>query len=151
MTREEVREIAKSEADRLVKLLPTIDPVFQSEVYRRTLDNIQSLNWLVPPEAPGCNIGEPIRVTAADVHPVDSVSPFPEPSVEEYTAPVMETPEPEPEPEKTYAREDVRAALAKARKKGINVTEFLAEFGVENFTGLPAAKYPEVMAKLEAL
>ena len=151
MTREEVREIAKNEADRLVKLLPTIDPVIQPEVYSQMLANIQTLGWLVPPEASELVIGGTINTDKIPAHPVDSVSPFPEPSTEEYTAPVMETPEPDPEPEKTYAREDVRAALAKARKKGINVTEFLAEFGVENFTGLPAAKYPEVMAKLEAL
>lgn len=147
MTREEVREIAKSEADRLVKLLPTIDPVVQSEVYRRTIDNIQSLNWLVPPEAPVCNIGEPIRVTAADIHPVDSVSPFPEPSTEEYTAPVMET----TKPEKTYTKEDVRAALAKSRDNGVDATEFLNNLGYKHFSAVPASAYPEIMAKLEEL
>lgn len=58
----------------------------------------------------------------------------------------------ETEPETTeYKLEDVRAALVDARRnRGVNVTELLREFGVENFSAFPAGKYGELMAKLKA-
>ena len=59
-------------------------------------------------------------------------------------------PEPTPEPEgPQYKMEDVRAALAKARGKGVNVTDIIRCFGVDNFAVLDKAKYPAVMQKLE--
>ena len=49
-----------------------------------------------------------------------------------------------------YKMEDVRAALVAARrKKGVNVTELLREFGVENFSAFPAGRYWELMQRLE--
>lgn len=49
-----------------------------------------------------------------------------------------------------YKMEDVRAALVAARrKKGVNVTELLLEFGVENFSAFPAGRYWELMQRLE--
>ena len=59
---------------------------------------------------------------------------------------------PPPENEKLpeYKMEDVRAALVAARrKKGVNVTELLREFGVENFSAFPAGRYWELMQRLE--
>lgn len=150
MTDTEARSIAKSERERLLGLLPTIDPLREKEVYRMTLENISSLNWLIPPEAPALTIGEAIPVT--DVHPIDNVIPFPEPSAEEYEPPVMEAPEPDPKPEPeeapTYTKEEVRAELARARKKGINVTDLLKKFGVDNFSALPAAKYTDMVNEI---
>jgi hypothetical protein len=43
---------------------------------------------------------------------------------------------------------DVRAALAKARGRGVNVSAIIASFGVENFQQLSKEHYPAVMAKL---
>ena len=43
---------------------------------------------------------------------------------------------------------EVRAALVAARKNGVNVTELLHEFGVENFSAFPAGRYGELMDKL---
>ena len=160
-----VKDLTMSEICRLSLVLPTLDPIKDAALYEKILDNINSLAYLPLGENWADERNEiNIEPPAPAEHPVDNVTPFPEPSTEEYAAPVMSGKQvgvglskdklddaPTEEPEKTYAKEDVRAALAKARKKGINVTEFLGEFGVENFTGLPAAKYPEVMAKLEAL
>ena len=59
------------------------------------------------------------------------------------------TPAPAPAPvESQYSMTDVRAALAKARSKGVNVSDIIRAFGVDNFTALDASKYPAVMAKL---
>jgi hypothetical protein len=66
------------------------------------------------------------------------------------TTPFETTPDPAPAVEETveYKMEDVRAALVEARRKGMNVTELLKEFGVENFSAFPAGKYGELMARL---
>ena len=47
-----------------------------------------------------------------------------------------------------YKMEEVRAALAKARAKGINVAAIIRSFGVDNFQQIDKGKYPEIMAKL---
>lgn len=62
--------------------------------------------------------------------------------------PAPETPAPEPV-ESKYSMTDVRAALSKARSKGINVADIIRSFGVENFQQIDASKYPAIMEKLE--
>lgn len=63
---------------------------------------------------------------------------------------VSEVVQPEPEPvESKYSMTDVRAALAKARSKGVNVADIIRSFGVENFQQIDASKYPAIMEKLE--
>lgn len=52
------------------------------------------------------------------------------------------------EPEKTYEMSEVRAALVAARRRGVNVTEILKEYGVDNFGAFPAGKYGELMERL---
>ncbi len=60
-------------------------------------------------------------------------------------------PPPETGAHPEYKMEDVRAALVAARrKKGVNVTELLREFGVENFSAFPAGRYWELMQRLES-
>ncbi len=54
------------------------------------------------------------------------------------------------EPEKTYDMAEVRAALVAARRRGVNVTEILKEYGVDNFGAFPAGKYGELMERLGA-
>ena len=58
-----------------------------------------------------------------------------------------EVAEPEMHPE--YKLEEVRAALVKSRRNGVNVTELLHEFGVDNFSSFPAGRYWELMDRLE--
>ena len=50
--------------------------------------------------------------------------------------------------ESQYKMEDVRAALAKARGKGVNVSEIIRSFGVDAFPQIPKSQYDAVMAKL---
>lgn len=160
----EIENIIKSERERLISLLPHLDPLRENQVYRTTLENIQQLGWLAPHEPCAvCTCGEPkvpVNTKAEDVEePYVEPTPFPEPSTEEYTAPVMDDPnvlpatKPEPAADtgKTYTMAEVRAALANSRKKGVNVTELLKEMGYGNFTAVPAAEYGAVMARLESL
>ena len=51
--------------------------------------------------------------------------------------------------EKTYEASEVRKALVDAKGNGVNVKEILGSFGAENFGALPAAKYGELMARLQ--
>lgn len=53
------------------------------------------------------------------------------------------------EPAKTYEMSEVRAALVAARRRGVNVTKLLNEYGVDNFGAFPAGKYAELMDRLE--
>jgi hypothetical protein len=70
----------------------------------------------------------------------EAVNPVPKPEI----------PTPAPEPvESKYSMTDVRAALSKARSKGINVADIIRSFGVENFQQIDASKYPAIMEKLE--
>ena len=71
------------------------------------------------------------------------------PPHENVSQPDVNTP-PETGAHPEYKMEDVRAALVAARrKKGVNVTELLREFGVENFSAFPAGRYWELMQRLE--
>lgn len=72
----------------------------------------------------------------------EAVNPVPEPEIP--------APAPAPDPvESKYSMTDVRAALAKARSKGVNVADIIRSFGVENFQQIDASKYPAIMEKLE--
>lgn len=84
----------------------------------------------------------------ADEHPVES--PFPD-AEEEAPSKVVELhPVKDEAAQKSYEMTEVRAALVEARKKGVNVSALLKEFGVENFGAFPAGRYGELMARLEA-
>ena len=153
-------EIIGAEVTRLVSTLPDIDPTKDTDRYHKLLDcchSLMSLGWQIDEHN---RVAEERKLCACNCehvpveHPVDSVAPFPEPSTEEYTAPVMETtaePEPAADTGKTYTMAEVRAALANSRKNGVNVTELLKELGYGNFTAVPAAEYGAVMARLESL
>ena len=83
----------------------------------------------------------------SDEHPVES--PFPD-AKKEAPSKVVELPAVKDEAaQKSYKMTEVRAALVEARKKGVNVSALLKEFGVENFGQFPAGRYGELMAKLE--
>ena len=136
---DEMKGIFSREEKRLALALVELEPIRECETYSTILDNIFHLQLL--------QLDDKEKIVGIRPH-VDEDRP--EPSIEEYSAPVMTPVEVTPEvtPTVTYTKEDVRAALAGARKKGTNVTELLAEFGVSNFSALPAGMYPQVMARL---
>lgn len=53
----------------------------------------------------------------------------------------------EPE-EPTMKKEDVRAALADARMKGVDISKLIADMGAANLTAVDPADYPKLMAAL---
>jgi len=142
MTKE--REILHKQYLLLIDRLDEVDPTTNPQLYKTLLDMIEKVAWL-----PEFRIGDPV---------LSEDFPKPEPSVEEFAPPVI-TPLPDPIPEidepteetKTYSKEEVRAELAMARKRGVNVAELLQEFGVDQFPAVPASRYGELMDKLAEL
>ena len=134
MTKEEKKKILEDARDKAYSVLKAAssDEFLTGEV-KNLLETISELDWMLDKDR---------VIMALDENPV----PAPETPAPAPTAP--ETPEPEPG-ESKYSMTDVRAALAKARSKGINVADIIRSFGVENFQQIDASKYPAIMEKLE--
>lgn len=157
-----------SELERLLSLQQTLDPstdsyttlcrniellAYQSEMY----DEIE--RYIEVAKAPDGTVTNVVMHPAlseklesiADEHPVEG-SPFPA-AGEEAPSKVVElhpvTAEVADAAQVSYKLEDVRAALVEARKRGVNVTELLKGFGVDNLGAFPAGRYGELMKKLE--
>lgn len=147
MTNQDAKEILRREYLRVVDRLGEVDPVTNPKLYKELLcfvDNLYSLSGLSMDDTQKFYEKFPVGFTGEP-------SQTPEPYVEETPVTVME-PAPDPEPAedtgKSYSKEEVRAALAKGRKAGVNVTELLGELGYDNFSAVPAGKYGELMARL---
>lgn len=93
----------------------------------------------------------PIEAAPADEDPAKGEPAAAEPSAEETT---VESPKKtrggkaeteQPKLEASF----VRGELAKARRKGVNVTEIVTSFGVDNFKDIPPERYPEILEKLK--
>lgn len=133
-----------TEIQRMSEKLCAMDP--GSAAYGQMLSNMSELIWLadriglMTQEKP-----DVIDVTPAHVKKAveeDLGLDTPEEPVAE---PVSE---PAPETGRSYTKEEVRAALAESRKRGVKVTELLGELGYDNFSAVPAGEYGAVMAKL---
>ena len=103
---------------------------------------------------PNDDVGEPNSFpchphagTAKEALEVPQEQPAPEP--EESAKPELEKEPENPGSEKpggeTFKPAEVRAALASARLKGVNVAELLRKFGAGNFSALPESRYADVM------
>ena len=140
MTDMDAKEILRREYYRVVDRLGEVDPVMNPRLYKELLTIVENLAWHVqggPQVMCTSTVDEIIEEVKSEPKLVE---PEPEPAVPEMD---------EPEEEKTYTKEEVRAALAKSRKNGTNVAELLQDMGYDNFTAVPAAKYGELMLKLE--
>ena len=136
---EELTKLLEPELLRCTKALRDVNPVEEIDVYEKLLSAINSIHWLVTRNQFRGYHPDPVGEPGEPGVPVD------EPSVSVDEPDV----EPEPEPERTYTKEEVRAALGEARKTGTNIPELLRSLGADNFTSLPASKYDEVMELLE--
>lgn len=140
MTREEQIRILTEAQERAFKQIDLTEGCeMGSEEFTRLLGAAHQLGWMSYPDA--------LRPVDDDVS--EQVQPEP---VEPETAPEEVQPETQTgvdEPKFTMV--EVRAALAKARAKGVNVSEIVRSFGVESFPEIPASQYGAVMAKLEGV
>jgi hypothetical protein len=78
----------------------------------------------------------------------EGVGPAEEPVPADPPAPAPESEKEGGDEEPQYKMEEVRAALAKARGRGVNVSEIIRSFGADNFQQITPDKYPAIMEKL---
>ena len=163
-------EFSKQELLRLVDRIPETDPT--SPAYHMLMQSIECFNSLA------LTVDEIIALRDAQAYEdlmeqrglvkqqaekvkeiaQDNVVPFTAPAAPwdevastSPTVPVEPAVENKTAEEKTYAASDVRKALVEVKAKGVDVKEVLSEFGVTDFRALPAAKYGQLMARLEAM
>lgn len=163
-------EFSKQELLRLVDKIPETDPT--STAYHVLMQSIECFNSLA------LTVDEIIALRDEDAHDdlmeqrglvkqqAEKVKEITQDNVVPFTAPAAPWEEEAPTPptvpvepavedktveEKTYAASDVRKALVEVKAKGVDVKEVLSEFGVTDFRALPAAKYGQLMTRLEAM
>lgn len=148
----------KRELIRAAELLQQTDP--RSSEYHVLLRSIEFLDSmgqtldaiaeLDPNEAPkAADTGEDTGAIKVREQKADGkVVPFTAPEYPE--AAEDEPPEDPPQTVevKSYSPADVRRALVAARSKGVDIKAVLAKVGADNFQGVPAAKYGEIMKEL---
>ena len=145
----DLTKLFDTQIQRMAEKLCAMDP--GSAAYGQLLSNMSDLIWLADrrtlaaQEKPSAIDSTPAHVKKAVEEDLGLDTPE-EPVSEPVTEPVTE-PEPEPVAE-PYTKEEVRAALAESRKRGVKVTELLGELGYDNFSAVPAGEYGAVMAKL---
>ena len=168
-----MNEFISSELQRIITKIPETDPatteyhiLLQSlECFAGIADLIEEAQEQIGME--GQIIHVEFRPQMGGAHPVDEEKPSKLEAVSLSDFAKMDIPKPEgydeqykdeevwheeavkAEAEKTYEMTEVRAALVEARKRGVNVSALLKEFGVDNFGAFPAGKYGELMKKLE--
>ena len=159
MTNLDAKEILRREYLRVVDRLGEVDPVTNPGLYKELLNAVDSLYNLsgmslednaefYEKYAPNHPVGFTTDIGPTLVGPANPVELPSEPDEPEEED---KKPEPAEEPKAdapALTKEVVRAALAKARKSGVNVTELLGELGYDNFSAVPAAKYGEIMERL---
>lgn len=112
-----------------------------TENFQRLLNAIDRMQFIRDVQLKeGYVIPDPVK----DFAPEPEIPAEPDPSDE----PEPEKPETGDDEEPAFKMEEVRAALAKARGRGVNVSEIIRSFGVNSFPEIPKNKYGAIMAKL---
>ena len=144
----DLTELFDNEVRRMARSISVMDP--SSAAYGQMISNMSDLIWLAyrigpaTQEKPDVIDVTPAQVKKAVEEDIGLDTPE-EPVSEPVAEPVSE---PAPETGRSYTKEEVRAALAESRKRGVKVTELLGELGYDNFSAVPAGEYGAVMAKL---
>ena len=137
MTNEEKQKILEGAVNMAYSVLQDATPdEFMTGDVRNLLGIINELDFMIRARDDMNRVSEAL-----------AENPVPAP---EAPAPAKQEPVTTAPAESQYSMTDVRAALAKARSKGVNVSDIIRAFGVDNFTALDASKYPAVMEKLAA-
>lgn len=145
MTREEQIIILTNAQERAFKQIDLTEGCeMGTEEFSRLLDVAGRMGWMAYseetiPRDVETTVPDEVQNTSepAEIVP-DEVQPESEP----------ERPETGADEEPAFKMEEVRAALAKARGRGVNVSEIIRSFGADNFQQIPKNQYGTIMAKL---
>lgn len=146
----DLTKLFDTEIQRMAERLCAMDP--GSAAYGQMLSNMSDLIWLADRRTLAAQ-EKPAVIDITPAHVKKSVEEDLGLDTPEETAPQAEpvaepVAEPAPETGRSYTKEEVRAALAESRKRGVKVTALLGELGYDNFSAVPAGEYGAVMAKL---
>lgn len=146
----DLTKLFDTEIQRMAEKLRAMDP--GSAAYGQMLSNMSDLIWLADRRTLAAQ-EKPAVIDITPAHVKKSVEEDLGLDTPEETAPQAEpvsepVSEPAPETGRSYTKEEVRAALAESRKRGVKVTALLGELGYDNFSAVPAGEYGAVMAKL---
>lgn len=146
----DLTKLFDDEVQRMAEKLCAMDP--GSAAYGQMLSNMSDLIWLADRRTLAAQ-EKPAMIDITPAHVKKAVEEDLGLDTPEETAPQAEpvtepAPETEPETERGYTKEEVRAALAESRKRGVKVTALLADLGYDNFSAVPAGEYGAIMAKL---
>lgn len=143
----DLTKLFDDEIQRMAEKLRTMEP--DSANYGQLLSHMSDLVWLAdrlalaaqekPTEPKNDDTPAHVKKAVEEALGLDTPAPAPAPETDA---------EPTPKTERSYTKEEVRAALAESRKRGVKVTELLAGLGYENFSAVPAGEYGAIMAKL---
>lgn len=146
----DLTKLFDDEVQRMAEKLCAMDP--GSAAYGQMLSNMSDLIWLADRRTLAAQ-EKPAVIDITPAHVKKAVEEDLGLDTPEETAPQAEpvaepVAEPAPETGRSYTKEEVRAALAESRKRGVKVTALLGELGYDNFSAVPAGEYGAVMAKL---
>ena len=142
----DLTKLFDDEIQRMAEKLCAMDP--GSAAYGQMLSNMSDLIWLADRRTLAAQ-EKPAAIDITPAHVKKSVEEDLGLDTPAETAPQTEpVAEPAPETGRSYTKEEVRAALAESRKRGVKVTALLGELGYDNFSAVPAGEYGAVMAKL---
>ena len=142
MNEQEFLTFARQEMARLAREMSGEDPA--SDRYTKLMTQMSNLVWLVRgavdegagPLAAPVNVGESDPFEKKAEQETGTWEPGGGEAVEEEPAPVEEEP--------AIDRVALRAALAEAKSKGVNLSELLRQFGVRKYSDVPDDKLPEL-------
>lgn len=146
MTNEEILRCLKTARDNTVKALAEVTP--GTDEYSRMLYGYDQLHVILE------RFDDPAENDATcAITPVEPAG-HPDPVGEPGEPGVPEQPAPEPMPEPATATEKInpealRAALADAKKQGVNISDLIKSLGAKNFSGLKDD--PEKLTQLKQL
>lgn len=137
MEKEFLKSRLETEQERCLAQLAELTP--GSEEHSRLLYGLHSLSDWLKYDFLCADEGEGV--------PEHVIAPTPEP----ITPAPAEPADSEPAPttgEPQMKKEDVRAALAEARMKGVDVSKLIADVGAANLSSVDSADYPKLMDAL---
>ena len=150
-----MNDVIKKEVSRSIERLKELDT--SSLEYLQQLRNLEVLygaDWLndlldymdgdTDDNGTGAEIVHLVAPVEEEDAPADVKAAVVQAAAEVVAAKVAETAEEHPQ----YESAEVRTALVTARRNGVNVTELLREFGVDNFSAFPAGRYWELMERI---
>lgn len=138
MTNEEILRCLKTARDNTVKALAEVTP--GTDEYSRMLYGYDQLHVILERfDDPAENDATCALIPVEPAGHPDPVGEPGEPGVPEQPAPAAEK----------VSREELRAALAEAKKKGVVISELINSLGAKNFSGVADEKLPELKALME--